>query len=160
MSISMLFNRWNVWRVTNSAIIFFSFFVPWFRYDIGHQSTGFQFLGYVQYMARELFVQEIEFFGLFGQLIVYLYAILIYCALNLLLLAFRRPLAKKSDQVISLLRLILIMLGAIGFWKISFSFIGSGWNILSSVSWGYQLILTGLISAFILEISYLISKRV
>lgn len=160
MSIPMLFNRWNVWRLTNSVIIFFSFFVPWFRYDIGRQPTGFEFLDYVQYMARELFVQEIEFFGLFGQLIVYLYAILIYCVLNLLLLFLRRPLAKRSDQMISSLRLILITLGAIGFWKISFSFIGGGWGILSNVFWGYKFILIGIISAFILEISYFISKRI
>lgn len=166
---STLFNKWNLWRVTNSAIIFFSFFVPWIWYtDMGdYKSTGFKFLDFVQYMARfEIFVQEREFserirFALgLGQLTIDLYAILIYCALNLLLITFGHKLTKKSIWVISVLCLILITLGARSLWIIPFSFVGDGWHGLSFMLWGYWLVLSGSVSSFVFEISYFISKRI
>lgn len=166
---SAAFNKWNLWRITNSAIILFSFFVPWTWYkDMGdYKPTGFRLLGFIQYMARfEIFIQERDFservrFALgLGQLTIDLYAILIYCALNLLLIIFRHKLAKKSIDVNSVLCLILIMFGARSLWKIPFSFIGNGWHGLSFTSWGYWLVLSGLVSSFVFEISYFISKRI
>ena len=165
---SMLLSKWNLWRVTNSVIIFFSFFATWIRYaDMGdYKPTGFQFLDFIQYMAKfEIFVQEREFservrFALgLGQLTVDLYAILLYCALSLLLIAIGRKLAKKSFRTISILCLILITLGARSLWEIPFSFIGDGWHGFSYMLWGYWLALSGIVSSFVFEVCYFISKR-
>lgn len=165
---STSFDKWNLWRVTNSAILFCSFFAPWILYtDMGdYKATGFRFLGFVQYMAKfEIFVQEREFservrFALgLGQLTIDLYAILIYCALGLLLITFGHKFAKKPIWINSLLGLILIMLGARSLWEIPFSFISNGWHGLSFMLWGYWLVLSGLVSSVVFEISYFMSKR-
>ncbi len=165
---STLFNKWNLWRVINSTIIFFSFFAPWILYtDTKDYTTGFKFLDFVQYMAKfEIFVQEREFservrFALgLGQLTIDLYAILIYCALSLLLITFGHKLPKKFVWITPLLCLILITFGARSLWKIPSSFIGDGWHGLSFMLWGYWLVLSGLVSSFVFEISYFISKRI
>jgi hypothetical protein len=165
---SKLLIKWNLWRIVNSSVIFFPFFIPWVWGREGgiYTFTGFHLLDFIQYMARfEIFVQEREFSGRvrlalgLGQLAIDLYSILIYCVLNLLLITFGHKLGKKFIGVISVLCLILIMLGARSLWKIPFSFVGDGWHGLSFTLWGYWLVLIGLVSSFIFEISYFISKR-
>lgn len=162
-------NKWNIWRLINSAVIFFSFFAPWIWYvDTGDygKETGFQFLYFIQYMAKfEIFVQEREFservrlaLGM-GQLTVDLYAILIYCALNLLLLIIGSKLTKRSFWITSLFCIFLIAIGTRSLWKIPFSFIGDGWHGFLFMQWGYWLALSGLISSLVFEIDYFITKR-
>ena len=164
---SIKYNKWHFWRIANSSIVFFSFFSPWVWWkEPLTLRNGFQLLDFIQKMARfEIFVQIIEVserirFALgLGQLTLDLYAILIYSALNLLLIVFDHKLGKKSVWITTVLCLILIILGARSLWKIPSTFVGDGWHGLSFMLWGYWLVLIGLVSSFIFEVSSFISKR-
>ncbi len=156
--------KWEIWRIMNSIVILFSFFIPWVWEKEGpvFTFTGFRILDFYQYMARfEVFEQEIELtervriaLGL-GQHFIGLYAILIYCALNLFFAIHKPQLINKPVWITSVL--CLIALGIRSLWVTPF--LDEGLQGLSFTSWGYWLVLIGLVSSIVLEIAYSIFKR-
>ena len=86
-----------------------------------------------------------------------LVALLIYCALNMIVLVFKTKLIDKP--IWSVLALCLITLGLIHFWYMAE--LNQEWwqDNLHNLLQGYWLALLGLISSIVLEISYARSKR-
>lgn len=85
-----------------------------------------------------------------------LITILIYCVLNMLVAIFRTKLADKP--IWNMLIFCLLALGGMSLWYLPGLSHGA-WQNLSSALWGYWLVLIGLVSSIVLEISYLLSKR-
>ncbi len=164
LTVSPIFSKWNLWRIMNSAAMFFSFFTPWMWGKEGgiYTFTGFRMLDFYQHIAWfEVFVQERGLservrlaLGL-GQHFIGFYAILIYCALNLFFAIHRPNLVNKPVWIIS--ALCLIALGIRSLWVTPF--LDEGWRGLAFTLWGYWLVLIGLISSITLEVGYSTSKR-
>jgi hypothetical protein len=165
------FNKWNIWRIINSVVIFLSFFAPFVVMDWGGQrdlnhaliATGFKTIDFYQYITGfEVFAQERELFErirlvfALGQYFFGLYAILAYCLANLFLAAFRPKLFNKPIWIVFVL--FVIVLGLRSLWRISA--LDIGWEALSNGLFGYWLVLIGLVSSVILEIYYFFSRRI
>jgi hypothetical protein len=158
-------NKWKIWRGINSAIILFAFFIPWAVMDSGSNIifTGFQMIPFYQSVTRfEVLVQErdwTERIRVAMVMIPYflgLYALLIYSVLNVLAAAFTDKLVDK--KIWNILVFCLLMLGIINLLHLSGLDHGA-WRNLSSALWGYWLVLIGLVSSIVLELSYFLSKR-
>jgi hypothetical protein len=167
----MKFNKWNTWRVINSAVIFFSFFAPFavmewaIPKDISHALifNGFKMLDFHQSMARyAVFTEEKEFLErvqvalVSSQRFLGLYSILLYCMASLLLILLKSKLFDKPSWMI--LALCLIALGLRNIWIILA--LDTGWKAFSNTLIGFWLILIGLVLAIILETSYHFSRRI
>jgi len=160
-------NKWKIWRIINSAAIFFSFFVPWGVMDWGGQRdlsqalifTGFETLDWYRRLGMA-FLADTSLPPRMGQGLLIdffsgLVAILIYCALNMLLAVFGTKLIDKP--IWKTLAFCLIVLGARSLWHVSY--LDEGWQGLSNSLWGYWLVWIGLVSSIVLEISCFFSKR-
>ena len=164
----MKINKWKTWRIVNSIVIFLSFFAPFVVMDWGGQrdlskaliATGFKTLDYYGRLGLS-FLTESSLPSHTGRaLLIYwflgLATILIYSALNLLLAMFSSKLIDKPVWTISVF--CLIVLGLRSLWYIPA--LDAGWGALSNTLLGYWLIMIGLASSTVLEISYFLSKRI
>ncbi len=161
----MKFNKWNIWRIINSIVIFFSFFAPFavmewgIPRDINHALifNGFKMLDFHQHMvSHEVFAEGKELFErirvalISSQRFLGLCTILLYSVASLLLAIFPSKLIDKPIWIT--LAFCLIALGIRNLWIILA--LDTGWKALSNALIGYWLVLIGLASAIILEIDF------
>jgi hypothetical protein len=152
-------NKWKVWRIINSAIILFAFFGPWLAMETDHD-TGFRAImifenyGMFAFELEDTLSERIRIAMTAFPFFLGLLTILIYCALNIFAAILR---VKLTDRLVwKILMLCLLALGGISLLKILNMF---GIQDLTLLQWGYWIVVVGLISSVVLEISYFISKR-
>jgi len=160
-------NKWKIWRISNSGAILFSFFTPWLSMVGGPRElvqaqiyTGFQLLDLwrrlgLSFLSMNSVTQSNIGRGLLINYFSGLVAILIYCALGMLLSFLGTKLADKS--IWKIFAFFLILFGARSLYKVAS--LDAGWDAFQYIFWGYWLVLIGLTSSIILEVSFTISKR-
>lgn len=161
-------NKWKTWRIINSVAILFSFFAPWLSMVGGPRElvraqiyTGFQVLDLwwrlgLSFMSMNSVTQSNIGKGLFIHYFSGLFALLIYCGLNMLPTFLGAKLADKS--IWKILAFFIMLFGARSLYKVAS--LDAGWDAFQYTFWGYWLVLIGLASSIVLEISYAISKRI
>ncbi len=150
-------NKRGAWRIVNSTVILFSFFIPWALTDFYSQDTynGFQLLDfykdnfiYFVFYFRQTLAGRIRSVAINAPLVLGLISILIYCALNVLATAIQTNWV--NTPLWHIVALCLTTLGAVSLPRtIQFS----GTPDLPLLLPGYWLLPIALVSSLILEIS-------
>ncbi len=160
-------NKWKTWRITNSVVILFSFFAPWLSMVGGPRElvqaqiyTGFQVLDLwrrlgLSFLSMNSATQSNIGRGLLIHYFSGLVAILIYCALNVLLTILGSKLVEKT--IWKILAFSLILLGVKSLSKVAS--LDAGRDAFQYTFFGYWLVLIGLMSSVIVEISSMSLKR-
>lgn len=160
-------DKWKIWRIINSVVILLSFFVPWLSMVGGPRDlvdaqifTGFQVLELWWGLGLSfLSMNSIEQANIGRNLLLDyfsgLVAILIYCALSVLLTFLGTKLVDKLIWKIAAFFLILFGVRSL-YWVAS---LDAGWDAFLYTFWGYWLVLIGLASSIIVEISYFLIKK-
>ncbi len=158
-------NQSKVWRIINSLIILFAFFIPWAVMDSANNIifTGFRMIPFYQSTTRfEMLVQEREWTERIRAAMVMmpyflgLYALLMYSAVNMFAALFINKLVGKT--IWNILVSCLLILGIINLLHLPGLDRGA-WQNLSLALWGYWLVWVGVVSSIVLETSCFLSKR-
>jgi len=164
-------NKWKAWRIINSATILFAYFIPWGvmegdKNDYRHALiyTGFQMLDWYRRLgltfAFDLELPSQDRISAATYLLIRcflgLLAMLIYCALNMIVAVFTTKLIDKP--IWKMLTFCLLVLGGMSLWYIPGLSL-TDWRGLGAALWGYWLVLIVLVSSIVLEISYFLSKK-
>ncbi len=158
-------NKWKIWQVGNSLLIFLSFFAPWVIMSSGEYNsppyTGFQ----------ELYIYGsigISFWFDFGRPYVLTYVasglatLLLYSTFNIILIIFK---SKLADKIIwRMLMSFLLIWGIPSLLNVLQLDLYDGFLFLLGVRWGGllwggRLCMIGIVSSIFLEIIYFFSKK-